>query len=835
MTRFLNAALGLLVALATFTPARAVENTWDPSVQVSATVQSSPAKITLSWPQDTNGTPSSYTIFRKSPTSTDWGSGTTVAGSSTSYTDSGVASGAAYEYRIVKAASSYTGYGYITAGVQASLVDSRGKVVLVVDNSFTSSLASELARLEQDLRGDGWTVVRRDVSRTDSVASVKAVIKSVYDSDPANVKSVFLFGHVPVPYSGQLNPDGHPDHVGAWPADAFYGDMDGSWTDNSVNFAQTINTDPADRARISNFPGDGKFDQSTLPSTIELEVGRVDLANMPVRLQWGGPATVANETELLRKYLNKDNNFRHGRTNTPRRAVIGDYFGVRGGEAFGASAFRSFAPLVGANNVRSLNIEFNDQRGVWIPQLKQNDYLLAFGCGAGSYDSISGLGSGLYNVAYTPELVQNNVRGVFNLLFGSWLGDWDHEDNFLRAPLLTDTGLASVWSGRPHWFMHSLGLGSTLGEVARLTQNNKGQYQTVINASQNNIHIALMGDPTLRLHPVAPASNLSGSVSGSTLSLSWAASPDSNIVGYHVYRAASTTGGYTRLTSSPVTATSYSDSSASAGATYMVRAVKLETASAGSYYNAAQGVFYTVGGSNNPTTPPPAPTPAPTVDSTAPSVAIATPTLDSTVSGSSLAVTANASDNVAVAGVQFKLDGASLGSEDTAAPYSATLNTTTLTNGTHTVSAVARDAAGNMASAATVSFTVNNSTATTPPPTTTTPAPTTTTPPVATTSPTTTNGADTVWFDDALPAGAGGIASGGDAWNWVSASPAPFSGTKAHQSNLVSGFHEHAFGWGAGLSIKTGDTIYTYVYVDPANAPKQIMFSFCADNWEHRA
>src|SRR4051812_25221627 len=92
MRRILNAALGLLIAI-TLTTAHAVENTWDPSVQGSSTVQSSPAKITLSWPQDTNGVPSSYTIYRKSPNATDWGGGSTIAGSSTSYVDTNVSTG----------------------------------------------------------------------------------------------------------------------------------------------------------------------------------------------------------------------------------------------------------------------------------------------------------------------------------------------------------------------------------------------------------------------------------------------------------------------------------------------------------------------------------------------------------------------------------------------------------------------------------------------------------------------------------------------------------------------------------------------------------------------
>ena len=368
------------------------------------------------------------------------------------------------------------------------------------------------------------------------------------------------------------------------------------WTDNAVNYIQTINTDPADAARISNVPGDGKFDQTTIPSTVELEVGRVDLSQMPGRLTYGGPPTFATETELLRKYLNKDHNFRHRITRSPRRAILGDYFGIRGGEAFAASGFRSFAPLVGASNIRNLNTEFNDQKGIWIPQASQNDYLLAYGCGAGSYTSISGLGNtGLYNEGSTVEMVNGHVRGVFNLLFGSWLGDWDHEDNILRAPLASDYGLVSVWSGRPHWFIHPMGAGETIGYTAKIAMNNTGLYQTQINSAANRIHIALMGDPTLRLHPVAPAGNLNGFARGNTVVLWWTAANDSGIVGYHVYRG-SLASGFSRLTNSPVTSTSFTDTNGSSGAAYMVRAIKLEDTTSGSYYNPSQGAFWNIDG-----------------------------------------------------------------------------------------------------------------------------------------------------------------------------------------------------------------------------------------------
>src|SRR5439155_303311 len=66
--------------------------------------------------------------------------------------------------------------------------------------------------------------------------------------------------------------------------------------------------------------------------------------------------------------------------------------------------------------------------------------------------------------------------------------------------------------------------------------------------------------------------------------------------------------------------------------------------------------------------------------------------------------------NVGVAGVQFKLDGATLGVEDTTAPYAVSWNTTAAADGTHTLTAVARDAAGNIATAPGVSVTVSNTT-----------------------------------------------------------------------------------------------------------------------------
>ncbi len=99
--------------------------------------------------------------------------------------------------------------------------------------------------------------------------------------------------------------------------------------------------------------------------------------------------------------------------------------------------------------------------------------------------------------------------------------------------------------------------------------------------------------------------------------------------------------------------------------------------------------------------------PPPPSDTTPPTVSLTSPSSGSTVTGT-VTITANATDNVSVAGVQFLLDGVSIGAEDTTSPYSISWNTTTATNGTRTLTARARDNAGNTTTSSGVSVTVSN-------------------------------------------------------------------------------------------------------------------------------
>jgi hypothetical protein len=103
-----------------------------------------------------------------------------------------------------------------------------------------------------------------------------------------------------------------------------------------------------------------------------------------------------------------------------------------------------------------------------------------------------------------------------------------------------------------------------------------------------------------------------------------------------------------------------------------------------------------------------------TGDSVSPVVSISSP-LGGQLSGDVL-VKASASDNVGVTSVTF-FDGATqIGADDTASPFERTWATTTVANGSHTLTAIARDAAGHATSSAAVVVNVNNIVTVTVPP-----------------------------------------------------------------------------------------------------------------------
>jgi hypothetical protein len=478
--------------------------------------------------------------------------------------------------------------GWIWAGAEVPAVESRGRLILAVDATMASPLAQELQRLESDLIGDGWEVVRTDISRAATPVQARGLIQERYLVDPKRTRAVLLLGRLPVPYSGVVCPDGHwdppplPHHRGAWPTDAFYGDMDGVWEDRSVNYREGNLAG----TRHHNVPGDGKFDVSLLVGEHlpELAVGRIDLANL------NGIAAGVSETELLRRYLDRHHAFRHRRggfVSLGERALVDDdLFGPEWGFTAARSGWTSGVALFGTSNTSA---------GDWIPALRERDYLLAYGCGPGTFEGATG-------VSASADFRDHRCRAIFNLTFGSFFGDWDSDDNYLRAPLAgraDSRGLVSVWAGVPEWRLFPLAAGGTMIDsyrhAVREVNQPEGPFPPADESWTNpdQSHIAIMGDPTLRSHPVMPVSSLNVARSGNQVSLSWVnPASELNRLGTRVYRSASVSGPFTRVgNQTAVDATTFLDVPPHPGRWfYLVRSAKRQTTAAASYDNLAQGM-----------------------------------------------------------------------------------------------------------------------------------------------------------------------------------------------------------------------------------------------------
>jgi hypothetical protein len=548
-------------------------NPQDYAVQVVAQVETAPPRIVLQWPLGSFAT--GYTVSRKLLGEQTWAALATLPAAATGFIDSNIVASAGYEYEIAQSnTDGLLAYGYIYAGMEVPFPEARGRIVLVVDSTYANDLAAELSQLQQDLVGDGWTVLRHDVLRAGAPGDVKALVLADYQADSSNTKAVFLFGHVPVPYSGDIDPDMHQNHLGAWPADVFYGELSGTWTDSTVTDVS------AEDPRNHNVPGDGKFDQSAIPGTVVLQVGRVDFNDLPSF----APRT---ELDLLRQYLSKDHAFRFKAFDLARRGLIRDNFGDINGDAPATDAWRAFPAFFGPGQISVIGA------GQFFPTLDSASYLWVYGGGGGEYYQADGVGS-------TSDFAAQRPQAAFFMLDGSYFGDWDSTDNLLRAVLASaGDGLVAAWTGLPHWFMHHMALGGTIGFSTLITANNQGLYKNHINLSASQVHISLMGDPTLRMHVVAPPTNLTAvSLPDNSVVLAWTASKDV-VQGYYVYRADSLAGPFARLTRSFVTGTTYTESGAPLGQkSYMVRAIKLEQSGSGSYYNPSQGVFTSVAGAD---------------------------------------------------------------------------------------------------------------------------------------------------------------------------------------------------------------------------------------------
>jgi hypothetical protein len=189
--------------------------------------------------------------------------------------------------------------------------------------------------------------------------------------------------------------------------------------------------------------------------------------------------------------------------------------------------------------------------------------------------------------------------------------------------------------------------------------------------------------------PPTPPTGLVATADGVTISLQWAPSVDNTAVAhYNVYRST-----FANVTPTPgnwrarTTGTSYKDVGIGPGTHFYVVDAQDPAGNVSAPSNQASVAVV--------------------LDTTPPFVAVTSPLEGTTLSGT-VTLEANASDNGAVAGVQFLVDGSPAGTEDTLWPSSASWNSAMVDNGMHVLAARARDTAGNVRISQDVTVVVDN-------------------------------------------------------------------------------------------------------------------------------
>ena len=562
----------------------------------SAIARTDPPSLNIVWPGATNLL---VDIKRRKLGEADWQWISPAVG--TNFVDGDVVPGERYEYNLNAGFLHFTGvpepFGHpLTASVLGSAMEKRGKLILLVDETLAAGIEPEAGGFITNLVGDGWTVLRANMPRqVDDYSSTAAFatnwfnitnriapfIRSNYSRFPDEIKHLLIVGHVTIPYAGDQADDGHwtppgpsnplGSHQGAWASDLYYSDMDGIWRDTKmVNWSAFPEN--------WNSPGDGKLDEDYIPANsegdarAEITVARIDFSRLPAFSQ--------NETELLKRYLQKNHRYRHKELTFEPNAIGQDLF-------FG---FQS------VTHPEHMARQFGSKLAVLNPGVigdvfaSPGSYVFGAQSGSGWVDRIN---SARPQQQTTEDFAANRTSPdcAFYLLRGSFFQDWNLENSFMKAILTpANGGLASGWfMTMGVWRFDQLATGLELGSG----------WLEAVNSSlkpfwggQSARATQILGDSTLRYPVLAPPSDLTLDRVERRVNLSWTPSPEGGCR-YYVYRAnAGLDSTFWRLTSEPLAETTFTDSPPPrATPTYMIKAVKVTETGGGSFTNLSQGVF----------------------------------------------------------------------------------------------------------------------------------------------------------------------------------------------------------------------------------------------------
>ena len=554
-------------------------NSW----KFSAIATANPPALNLVWqPAATNAL---FDVKKRVWGQTNW---TWLSGAiGTNILDTQITSGQRYEYNLNSGFFSTLGvrepYGNtMTASVLGSAIESRGKILLLVDETLEAALQPDLNSFITNLVGDGWSVIRTNVPRhIDDYSSTAAyapnwfnitnriapAIRSQYALHANQLKHILIIGHVTIPYTGDQADDGHTSisqpygsHRGPWSSDLYYSDVDGLWHD-SINIPASDFGYPA-YPENHNSPQDGKLDDDYLPPNAqgvrgaEITVARIDFARLPAFSQ--------SEAELLKRYLQKNARYRHKQLTFDASTI-------------GADLFFPFPGTIAADRMAA---EMASKLEVLKPAAHGDVFATGSSFIIGLQSSpgyVGRISDGRPQQKQTTDFAAGLVDPAcaFYLIRSSWMQDWNLENNFMRAMLTgANGGLAAGWfTTLGAWRFDPLGAGLELGSGWRDVVN---RPLNVLTLRQSDRTTQILGDSTLRFPVLAPPSGFTGARVNGMVNLSWTASPEPGCA-YNIYRASN--GIFTefvRLNSAPLTGTTFSEPPVSRGSKlYMLRAAKV--------------------------------------------------------------------------------------------------------------------------------------------------------------------------------------------------------------------------------------------------------------------
>ncbi len=456
------------------------------------------------------------------------------------------------------------------AGVKLNHDEHKGRILLLLDEPLYQAIPDEITNYKNILIGDGWKVSIMTVDADTTIESIKTDITNLYNST-GDLRTIFILGDVPVPFSGaNIAPDGHWQTSGAWMADSYYADLDGTWTD------ATATTTVAQNDRHHNSPGDGKFDQNTIPSAVELEVGRIHFENMTIFSE--------SRIELYSRYLQKNIDYRLGKV-----VADNDYLLHTNNAAFPTSMHRTLNLINGTAPADKKFEQIGNKTPLDHLPFESYHYATINGFGAPGGQWING------RIA-SSDFRDDSLQVLFVSLAASNIGNWANNSNLLNAACASkSTTIMANW-GVFVLPLHYLYSGQTYGFCWKQAMTPDNHFYANWNGFNGNnpstVSHNLVGDPSLKFMVTPPVTQLDLENNEVSITMSWLnETPDPNIIGYNVYRAVEIDGNFLQLNNTIISDTFFVDSFPLIGDNvYMVRSIRLDSSMVASYYTYSNGV-----------------------------------------------------------------------------------------------------------------------------------------------------------------------------------------------------------------------------------------------------